>query len=162
MRIALTVWNGRIAPLFDVASTLVLTDTGEEAADRSRVIAVPEAAGRMQRVSLLAANGVEVLICGAVSRQVHRLISSTGIEVHPFVSGDVEEVMEAFLSGDLDTDSFRMPGCGGGRCRGDGWGAGQNRRGRNRGSCPAGKRGVRCQAETERDPSDQDPEGESV
>ena len=162
MRIALSVWNGRIAPLFDVAGTLVVTDTGKEAAISSMEIALPGAEAQMQRMAFLEANRVEVLICGAVSRQVHRLIASVGIEVHPFVSGDAEKVLEAFLQGSLDEDSFRMPGCGMGRCRGDGRGAGRNRRGRNRNSCPAVKRGVECQVETEQAPSVQDPEGESV
>lgn len=162
MRTAVTVWNGRIAPVFDVAGTLLVVDS-EDGNERSRMdLYLPSGAGMMQRVSFLTANGVEVLICGAVSMQVHRMLAIAGIEVHSFVSGDAMEVLEAFFQGSLENDSFRMPGCGRGRCGGDGRGAGRNRRGRNGESCPAGKRGATCQAETEQDPSEQVPDVESV
>ena len=157
MRTAVAVWNGRIAPVFDVAGTIMLVDLEEGEEKNKRELSLPSGTGMMQRVSFLTMNGVEVLICGAVSRQVHRMLAFAGIEVHSFVSGDADEVLQAFLEGSLEDDSFRMPGCGRGGCRGDGRGAGQNRRGRKRDSCPAGKRGVKCQVETE-----QDPHGESV
>lgn len=141
MRIALTIWNDRIAPLFDVAGTLlVVTAEGGEVLDRSRVPLPPDP-GMMSRVSFLSENGVSVLICGAVSRQVHRMLSLSGLEVHSFVSGEAEEVLQAFLSGILESPSFSMPGCGMGRCRGEGRGAGFNRHGGNRCSRPGGKRG---------------------
>ncbi len=162
MRTAVTVWNGRIAPVFDVAGTLVLLDTEQGKETGRKELSIPSGAGMMQRVSFLTMNGVDVLICGAVSRQVHRMLAFAGIKVHSFVSGDALEVLQAFLEGSLENDVYRMPGCGMGRCRGEGRGAGQNRRGRNRDSCPAGKRGVTCRVETEQDPSEQDPHGESV
>ncbi|HOP27186.1 MAG TPA: NifB/NifX family molybdenum-iron cluster-binding protein [Candidatus Sabulitectum sp.] len=141
MRIALTVWNGRIAPLFDVAGTLVVAEvSGKEVPERT-VLPFPQNSGTMSRAAFLAENGVSVLICGAVSRQVHRMLALSGIEVHPFVSGDAEEVLQAFLSDTLESPVFRMPGCGMGRCRGEGKGAGLKRHRGNRCSRPGGKRG---------------------
>ncbi len=141
MSIALTVWNGRIAPLFDVAGTLLVAGIhGDEEPERT-VLSFPVNSGMMSRAAFLSENGVSVLICGAVSRQVHRMLSLSGIEVHPFVSGEAEEVLQAFISGTLESPSFRMPGCGLGRCRGEGRGAGLNRHGGNRCSRAGGKRG---------------------
>lgn len=139
MRIALTVWDGRIAPLFDVAGTLTLVDEGNGTAGETREVSISRESGVMERLSILQGWDVDLLICGAVSRQVHRMLALSGIEVFPFVSGDAEEVLEAYLSGELETETFRMPGCGRGRGRGSGRGAGFKGRGRNRGSCPRGK-----------------------
>jgi len=141
MNIALTVWNGRIAPLFDVAGTLLIAGIEDGRVSERKELSFPPTAGTMRRVSFLEACGAEALICGAVSQQVHRMLSISGIQVYSFVSGDIEEVLEAFLQGSLENDSFRMPGCGMGRGRGAGRGAGSGRCGRNRGSCQPGKRG---------------------
>ena len=134
MKAAVTVWNGRIAPLFDVAGTLRLFSIEEGKVIDVSEVSVPAESGVLQRTLLMAGHGVSVLICGAVSNQVHRLLTSSGIEVHPFVSGDVEEVLQAFLDGKLDQKSFSMPGCGMGRgemgCRRN-----AGLMGRNRGSC---------------------------
>ncbi len=128
MRIALSVWNGRIAPLFDVACNIQVIDTEDNS--RSEVT-LPLQSGMIRRAEILTSQEVDVLICGAVSKSVHHMLSSSGIDVRSFVSGEFNEVLEAFLAGGLDDQYFRMPGCG----RGCGRGAGINRRGRGRGSC---------------------------
>lgn len=133
MRIALSVWNGRIAPLFDVACNIQVIDTED---DNRFEVTLPLQSGMIRRVEILASQPVDVLICGAVSRAVHRMLSSSGIDVRSFVSGEIEEILKAFLAGELDDLAFRMPGCGGMQGgRGCGRGAGVNRRGRGRGSC---------------------------
>jgi len=136
MKAAVTVWNGRVAPLFDVAGTLRLFSIEEGMAVKVSEVSFPAESGVLQRTLLMAGHGISVLICGAVSNQVHRLLTSSGIEVHSFVSGDVEEVLQAFLDGKLDQKSFSMPGCGMGRCEmGFQRNAGSKGMGRNRGSC---------------------------
>ncbi|HNT36724.1 MAG TPA: dinitrogenase iron-molybdenum cofactor biosynthesis protein, partial [bacterium] len=53
-----------------------------------------------------------------------------------FVAGDVNEVIQAWLSGKLGTDTYAMPGCG---CQrgGRGWGSGGWRGGNARGAVGA-------------------------
>jgi predicted Fe-Mo cluster-binding NifX family protein len=68
------------------------------------------------------------------------MLADSGIEVHSFVSGETEEVLEALLKGSFDDAAFFMPGCGRGRGgQGCGRGAGPGRRGRNRGFGPGWK-----------------------
>jgi len=125
MRIALPVWDGRVSPVFDTATTLVLVDyaAGAETARSEHPLrgSFPPA-----RAAKLVELGVEVLICGAVSRPLASIIVGYGIQLLPFVSGDVEEVLSAFMSGRLGVPNypphFRMPGCRGRRGRfGKGW-----------------------------------------
>lgn len=134
-RIALTVWQGRIAPLFDVAGTLLLAELSGDSVTERRETALPGNSGPLERVSFLTGHGVSVLICGAISRPVHRILADSGVEVISFVSGEVEEVLQAYLAGNLEGDDFCMPGCGGGMRRGCGGGTGFSRRRRGRSSC---------------------------
>ena len=66
--------------------------------------------------------GVDVVICGAISRCLSRHLEMRGIQVVSFVSGDVDEVLRAYASGTLGDHRFLMAGCrpgaqGAGQCR---------------------------------------------
>ncbi len=133
MRLAITVWNGRIAPVFDVAGTLRLVEISGDAITQDQMVKYPRDGGMFSRVAGLVQQKIDVLVCGAVSRPVYRMLADSGIEVHSFVSGEAEEVLEALLNGSFDDAAFFMPGCGRGRGgQGRGRGAGIGRRGRNR------------------------------
>jgi predicted Fe-Mo cluster-binding NifX family protein len=128
VRIALTIWEGRISPVFDVCrEALVLTvERGAVAARSCEDVDALDAAARIRRLETL---GVRTLICGAISEPLRRELCSRGIEVIGFVAGDVEEVVCAFLSGSLPNSALSMPGtCCGRRSRARGRGEGGRRR----------------------------------
>ena len=54
---------------------------------------------------------VDTLICGAISRHFQRILDSGGIKVIPWISGAAEDVLTAYLEGDLFHPRFLMPGC---------------------------------------------------
>jgi predicted Fe-Mo cluster-binding NifX family protein len=115
-RAAFSCWNGRIAPLFDTARELHVVETeGERIVSRADDSLPAGPAGR--RASRLAALGVETLVCGAISRATREAVVSLGVRVVSFVSGDRDEVVRAWLEGDLERPAFTMPGCGGSRWR---------------------------------------------
>ncbi len=110
MRIAFSAWDGRIAPLFDVSehARVIEAEDGVIVSSTDEYILADSPA---RRAFWMAARGVSVLVCGAVSRQLLTLLSAYGIEVRPFVSGDLDEIVEAWMSGRLETPAFDMPGC---------------------------------------------------
>jgi predicted Fe-Mo cluster-binding NifX family protein len=55
--------------------------------------------------------GVDVLICGAISAPLRAVLAAEGVRVIPNRCGFVEEVLRAFLSGELTEQAFLMPGC---------------------------------------------------
>jgi len=121
MRIAVAVNGTRVSPLFDVARTLALFDV-ERGTVARRAEAFLEATFPPLRAARLAETGCDVLICGAISRPLEMLIVARGIEVVPWVVGDAEEALRAFLSGQLEKDArFAMPGCCGRRRARAGW-----------------------------------------
>ena len=128
MKAALTVWDGRVSPVFDVSrEAVILTiENGTVAARRSENIEAPTAALKIDRLMEL---GVETLICGAISEPLHRELTARGVRVLGFVAGEIDEVVQAFLAGTLPAPALSMPGCcgrqnrfRGGRGRGGGRG----------------------------------------
>jgi len=108
---AVTVWQGRVSPVLDAAQFLVVAEieAGSVRSQREETFL-----GNMphEKVARLCTLGVNVLVCGAVSRPLAELISSSGIRLIPFVSGELGEVLEAMAAGHLPDRAFSMPGCG--------------------------------------------------
>ncbi len=119
MKVAIPEWQGRISPVFDVAAHLLLADvTGGRVGERHT--ASLSAAAIHARARQVADLGVQVLICGAISWPLELALSGAGVEVIPQTCGEVEQILEAFVAGQLGRNAFLMPGCCGRRrrCRG--------------------------------------------
>jgi predicted Fe-Mo cluster-binding NifX family protein len=116
MRVAIPISDGRISPVFDSARRLVLVDVdnGREVRRTEEGLEEPELAPRARRVAEL---GADVLICGAISRPLEAMLLSVGVEVVPQTCGQAEDVLRAFVSGQLTEQAFLMPGCCGRRRR---------------------------------------------
>lgn len=111
MKVALTVCENRISPVFDCAQLLLIVDVvGNSATDRHLESFCYESP--FSRATRLSELGVKVLICGAVSDSFATMIETYDIRIIPFVAGPVEEVLDAYLMGRLFDSKFRMPGCG--------------------------------------------------
>ena len=118
MKVAIPVWNDRVSPVFDAASCLMLLDVADGAEQGRQLVEASQASFPTQRASRLAELGVNVLICGAISRPLASFVSAAGIILIPWVAGPVEDVLGAYLAGRLSEPRWRMPGCGGPhRCR---------------------------------------------
>jgi predicted Fe-Mo cluster-binding NifX family protein len=118
MKTAFAYWDDRIAPVFDIARRIhvVEADSGRIVAETGEVLAddLP-----VQKAHRLVELGVGTLVCGAISRPFHETVAAYGIRVIPFVAGDLSDVIQAWLIGNLESDTFVMPGCSG-RGRGHG------------------------------------------
>ena len=116
---AFACWDDRISPVFDIARRIhvVEADSGRIVAETREVLADDPPAQKALRLVEL---GAGTLVCGAISRPFHEMVAAVGIRVIPFVAGDLSEVIQAWLSGNLESDTFVMPGC----CR-----SGRRRRG---------------------------------
>ena len=135
-KIAIPEWQGQVSTVFDFAGKLLLIDIdGQKEINRSE-IALPDEP-MPQRVAMLKNLGANVLICGAISRPLMFMVAGLGIEVLPYVSGPIDEVLNAYLAGQLTEQRFTMAGCKAGARKGfRGRGRGQGRgRGRGRRRC---------------------------
>jgi predicted Fe-Mo cluster-binding NifX family protein len=119
IKIAIPQWQGFVSTVFDFACKLLLIDTEEQKQINRSEVALPEEP-MPQRAVRLKNLGVNVLICGAISRPLAFMITGLRIKVLPYVSGPVDQVLNAYLAGQLTQQRFLMPGCGAGARKGFG------------------------------------------
>lgn len=110
MKIAFAHWDNRIAPVFDTARQIhvIETESGRVVRETQETLSEDMT---VQKVLRLVELGIGILVCGAISRSMQGLVSAYGIQVIPFVAGDLPEVIQAWLCGNLMHDAFVMPGC---------------------------------------------------
>ncbi|MDD5170056.1 MAG: NifB/NifX family molybdenum-iron cluster-binding protein [Syntrophales bacterium] len=110
MKIAIPVQGNHVATVFDAADDILIIEKGlGSAMDASRLSFAKDT--NIDKVAFLKEQGVDILLCGALSGFMRRMIEAAGIRVTPFIRGPVEEVVEAFLCSKLDDRRFLMPGC---------------------------------------------------
>jgi predicted Fe-Mo cluster-binding NifX family protein len=110
MKAAFAQWDHRIAPVFDITRQLHIIDvtSGKIFAETDEFL--PDDLP-VQKALRLVEMGIGALVCGAISRSLYELISAYGIQVLPFVAGELDDVIKAWLKGDLHRDIYAMPGC---------------------------------------------------
>jgi predicted Fe-Mo cluster-binding NifX family protein len=109
MKTAFTVWNERIAPLFDVSHEIhiLVSDGNQIMAQFRKPLGEGSPAFKARQ---LAEMGVVTLVCGAISRSAQSILNAYGIKPIAFINGDISAVIEAWQVGTLHTAAFRMPG----------------------------------------------------
>jgi len=110
MHVAITVWGSRISPVFDAAQTLLVAEIRDKEIFDQRIIGF-QAGIFNGLVKLLGELDVQVLICGALCEGPVRSLESQGIEVIPFMTGEVDKIL-ALYAGGKDLTECTMPGCG--------------------------------------------------
>jgi predicted Fe-Mo cluster-binding NifX family protein len=120
MKIAFAYWENRVAPVFDTARQIhvVKAEGGKIVGETHETLPEDFPIPKVRRLVDL---DVGTLVCGAISRPLHAMVSSYGIQVVPFIAGDLREVIQAWLRDSLEDAAFALPGCygrGGWRFRG--------------------------------------------
>jgi predicted Fe-Mo cluster-binding NifX family protein len=114
MKAALTFWNGRVSPVFDVSrEAMVLTvEKGTLIEQYTENIEAPNPTLKVNRLIEL---GVDTLICGAISKWMQEELTARGVKVLGFVAGEIDDVLQAFMAGALPAPALSMPGYDGGK-----------------------------------------------
>ena len=110
MKIAIPVWNDHVSSAFDFAHRILLVDI-ENGKEMNRSEVALESRSLPQRADQLKSLGVNVLVCGAISRLLANMVIASGIEVLPYVTGHVDNVLQAYMTGQLERSEFCMLGC---------------------------------------------------
>jgi len=109
MKIAIPVWEDKISPVLDTASRLLVVEV-EDQKESSRFETYLDVRDLSRRCVRIRALGVDVLICGAISRPFLRILEASGIHTVPGIAGHPEEVLKAYLKGNLVNSKYLMPG----------------------------------------------------
>lgn len=108
--LALTVWNGQVATVADFAERMLFVRVEDGAFTARQEVEAPgpdAAAWRARCVS----EGVTTLICGAISRHLHRHLCHAGITVIDGCAGPIGTVLAAWRSGMIATCQTSRPRC---------------------------------------------------
>jgi predicted Fe-Mo cluster-binding NifX family protein len=109
MRIAISIWEDKISPVLDTASKLLIIDKdNSKESYRSEANLIEQ--DITQRCSFIGGLDLDVLICGAISRQLSEMIEACGIKIISGISGPAKDVIKAYLEGDLLHSGYFMPG----------------------------------------------------
>ena len=110
MNVAVPIWQGRVSPVFDSATviTIVAIEQGCEVRRTQTSVLDPDPMARARQV---AREGIDVVICGAISRPLEMALRGAGIRVYANLCGPLEDVLAAFRAGRLEDVGFAMPGC---------------------------------------------------
>ncbi|BBO67640.1 hypothetical protein DSCA_15700 [Desulfosarcina alkanivorans] len=112
MKVAVTVWEDRISPVFDASRHLLIAEIEDaRITRRSFVLFNPERPSHLAKT--LTELDVPVLICGAVSQVPANMIVAGGITMIPFITGEVDRVLDVYAKGGSLAPAFVMPGCNG-------------------------------------------------
>ena len=111
MKMALTVWENRISPVFDAAQMLLVVEIeNNKIISRHYEPLYPELPARL--AGRLAEMNVAVLICGAISEMPANILEANGIKLVPFITGNAGEIIDAYVKDVPFMPAFSMPGCG--------------------------------------------------
>jgi predicted Fe-Mo cluster-binding NifX family protein len=143
MKVAIAVWEDCVSSVLDFAQRLVVADLRDGAETGRTEIGLPER-NPFTKLAKLRELGIEVLICGAVSQPLACAFRAGGIQLLPYVTGTIDDVLKAYQAGQLDLPQYRLPG----------WWPGARRGFRHRCGKHQGQRGTR------RPPGDFSPDGD--
>ena len=111
MKIAIPNWEDVISPVLDTASMLLIIEVEETGNEISRFQIYLDEQNLVRRCLRIQGLGINTLICEAVSRPFLTMLEAAGIDVIPEISGRTEEILEAYMHGQLFHSKFLMPGC---------------------------------------------------
>lgn len=108
--VAITVWQGRISPVFDVAAEFLICELSDDGVIQKKTVS-PQEGTIYQKMDLLLQHRVTILVCGAISRFAEETMSDHRIVTHSFRAGNTEDLIRALLVGSIEAERFSMPGC---------------------------------------------------
>lgn len=110
MRIALPVWEDKVSPVLDTALKLLVVEVQDQREESRFVYHIDEndLSYKCHRIRKLE---LDILICGAVSHGFLQMLLASGLDVIQEISGPAEDVLNAYLQGNIFQPRFLMPGC---------------------------------------------------
>jgi len=114
MKIAIPLFNRRIAPRFDCAHDFLLA-----VAENGEVIEHEELPATrwtpLERVEKLKDLGVDIVICGGIDNVSARRLNFYRVRIYSWVTGRAEDALQSLIRGELEPGIMVGPG---GRRRG--------------------------------------------
>lgn len=112
MKVAITVWQQRVSPVFDVSGSVLLIHIQDGQVLSERLYPLT-ATDPMEKLAFINSLQAQVLICGAMSAEVQQTAESYPWQLYVFMKGGVRRMMRALIDDGVLADDFILPGCAG-------------------------------------------------
>jgi hypothetical protein len=114
MTIGVPIWQGRVSPVLDTATRLLVLKCRDrkEIGRQEILLGVLDPKAFARRMGELE---VDILLCAALSEELDRALRRQEVLVYRHICGETERVLRAFCCKRLADKEFRMPGCWGWR-----------------------------------------------
>lgn len=109
MKIAIPIWENHVSTVLDFSEHLVIVDI-EGTTVKGETSINWSLCNDTMKISLMKEEGVDVLICGAVSKPMQMMVEDSGITLFYGLRGLKDAILQAYLDGTLHHDHFRLPG----------------------------------------------------
>jgi hypothetical protein len=109
-KLAIPVFRSRVAPVLNWCSRMLIFSEGAAVGGIGQEIVLLNMTA-LERLRILQVEGVETLICGALSPDLLRHGEHLGLHIICGVAGDIDEVYWAFHAQQLSQPRFWLPGC---------------------------------------------------
>ena len=110
MNICLAAYRDRIASLLETSNRLIMIRPPDYEMSQLQSIPISNSAHN-EILQILRANSVSTLICGAISGCVWDFFKANNIEIVPWITGNIGDVVAALRSNSLLSSNLIMPGC---------------------------------------------------
>ncbi len=113
-RLAIPVFRSRVAPVLNWCSKIQIFSGSSAEASCGREISLLNM-NAFDRLRILQEEGVQTLICGALTPDLLSYGESLGLKIIHGIAGEISDVLKAYHSELLTEARFRLPGCCGAR-----------------------------------------------
>jgi predicted Fe-Mo cluster-binding NifX family protein len=103
MKLAVTVYQNKVAPRFDCAEEFLIIDI-ENNRSREKKTLRCRSDYPLERAIMLAESDVDIVICGAIDQYSSRILSVKGKQVFSWQSGNIEDIIDKFTASRCDTE----------------------------------------------------------
>jgi predicted Fe-Mo cluster-binding NifX family protein len=108
MKLAIPELNGRVSPTFDFCRNLLFVELSSGESPRITDLDLSGLQG-CQRACFLKTLKIEILLCGGISKDLEEDVREHGVQVVPWLSGDIMEVLGAYLEDKLPDPRLTLP-----------------------------------------------------
>ncbi len=113
MRIVIPINGERVSPRIDCAGEFVVVETDEGTINGFRKLEPPGPEIR-RLYDLLVREDIDLVLCGGIGREDRLVLEAAGIEVNWGWMGDVEDILNRFITGHRNGSIWAHDGRNGG------------------------------------------------
>ncbi len=109
VRVAIPIFRSRVSPVFDSCTRVIVIDF-EQNREIRRMEIYLNRLSLTERVAVLQKLCVKTVICSGISGVFHNMLKNANILLIFGIAEEVEQVVDAYKSGQLHNPRFYMPG----------------------------------------------------